>query len=75
MPQSRRIQTSGAGLRSAVCIRASKGQDARSERDLPPLNEATLGARILGGRNQGRARNATREAGAGGASYSEAPRS
>jgi hypothetical protein len=27
--------------------------------DLPPLNEAISGARILGGRNQGRARNAT----------------
>ena len=42
--------------------------------DLPPLNEATPGARILGGRNQGRARNATRKGGAGGGHHPQAPR-
>ena len=42
--------------------------------DLPPLNEATSGARILGGRNQGRARNATRKGGAGGGHHPQASR-
>ena len=42
--------------------------------DLPPLNEATSGARILGGRNQGRARNATRKSGAGGGHHPQASR-
>jgi WD40 repeat protein len=42
--------------------------------DLPPLNEATSGARILSGRNQGRAGNATRKSGAGGGHHPEAPR-
>jgi hypothetical protein len=42
--------------------------------DLPPLNEATSGARIPGGRNQGRARNATRKGGAGGGHHPQASR-
>ena len=41
--------------------------------DLPPLNEATSGARIPGGRNQGRVRDAKRETGASGADHSQAP--
>jgi hypothetical protein len=42
--------------------------------DLPPLNEATPGARIPGGRNQGRARNATRKGGAGRGHHPQASR-
>lgn len=41
--------------------------------DLPPLNEAIFGARIRGGRKQGRANHATREDGADGGGDSEAP--
>jgi hypothetical protein len=46
----------------------------RVKADLPPLNEATPGARILGGCNQGRAGNAKRKGGAGRGHYPEAPR-
>jgi len=42
--------------------------------DLPPFNEATPGARSLGGRNQGRSRNATRNGRAGGGHHPDAPR-
>jgi hypothetical protein len=42
--------------------------------DLPPLIEATPGARILGGHNRGRARNATKKSGAGGGHHPQASR-
>jgi hypothetical protein len=47
----------------------------QSNTDLPPLNEAASVARILSGRNQGRAIDATREDGTGGANHPDAPRS
>jgi hypothetical protein len=60
--------------RFAVKRRPSGRRSGPQRPDLPPLNEATPGARIPGGRNQGRARNATRKGGAGGGHYPQTPR-
>ncbi len=58
----------------SIVLNLGPYQKALGEIDLPPLNEATPGARIPGGRNQGRARNATRKSGASGGHHPEAPR-
>ncbi len=68
------VQKDRAEWMTRECAEMRILSDELAEADLPPFNEATSGARIPGGRNQGRARNATRKGGASGGHHPQASR-